>query len=403
MKKLMIAAVPMFVLVLITATAFGEDRVISALRDKALAEQATRLRTDDRIAFYVALVKAQPETLQYQVLLAGTYIQKMRETTDFSYIDRAEKLLQAVLDADSSQYDALRLRTETELERHNFKKVAQDSMHLAEIAPADSWNWGTLGDAYIELGDYDKAADAYQRMMNLRPDLASYNRAAHYRFLNNDMKGAIEIMKLAITAGSTAPENIAWCWVELGAYYLKSGQLDLAGKAYTSATQTFPNYHPAFAGMGKVYAAKGDIGRAIDSYTRAQSITPLPDYAAALYDLYLAAKQPAEAGKQKQLIETIDTLAKANGEKVNRNLAIIYADHDWHLDRALELATAELEYRKDVYTYDALGWVLYKNKRYGEAAKAMELALKLKTPEPGFQAHARLINESFAVSENKVK
>ena len=43
-----------------------------------------------------------------------------------------------------------------------------------------------LGDAQTELGNYDKAAEAYQKMVNLRPDLSSYNRAAYFRFLYGD-------------------------------------------------------------------------------------------------------------------------------------------------------------------------------------------------------------------------
>jgi len=37
-----------------------------------------------------------------------------------------------------------------------------------------------------------------------------------------------------------------------------------------------------------------------------------------------------EAKKQIELIEVVDRLAQANGEKTNRNLAIIYADQGRH-------------------------------------------------------------------------
>jgi tetratricopeptide (TPR) repeat protein len=378
----------------LSLTAAAEDRVLGALQDKLLAEQASRMTTDDRIKLYGVLVESRPDTLQYQVLLASGYIQKMRETMDFGYLDRAEKVLDRVLAADNTNYEALRLGTVIQLERHNFTKVVDLSRHLIEIAPTDSWNWGTLGDAFIELGDYEQAADAYQRMMTIRPDLASYNRAAHYRFLNNDVKGAIKTMQLAIGAGSSSPENVAWCWVELGAYYAKSGQSAEAERAYNSALQTFANYHPAYAALGKIQAARGETASAIENLRRAQSITPLPDYAAALYDLYFASGQKEEAAKQKQLIEVIDQLGRANGEKANRNLALIYADHDWNLGRSLELATAELEYRRDVYTYDALAWAQYKNGHYADAVKAMAQALKLHTPEPAFERHAQLIQEA---------
>jgi tetratricopeptide (TPR) repeat protein len=387
-------------LLLFTAFAAAQssspDRIAGALQERVLADQAARLKTDDRISLYNAMVQERPENLHYQVLLAGAYIQKMRETTDFSYVDRASKILERVLAADSSNYEALRLRTEVELERHNFKRVVEYSMQLTAIGPQDPWNWGTLGDAYIEIGDYDKAADSYQKMMNLRPDLSSYNRAAHYRFLMNDMAGAIDIMKRAIDAGSTSPENIAWCWVELGGYYLKTNRLGEAEHAYTNALRTFPHYHPALAGLGKVYKAEDKTSAAIESFTQAQAIVPLPDYAAALYDLYLQQGKKAEADRQMAMIDTIDRLAKANGEKVNRNLALIYADHDHRVDRALELAQAELDSRQDIYTFDALAWALYKNGKYPEAEAAMEKAVRLHTPEPAFRMHAEKIREAVA-------
>jgi tetratricopeptide (TPR) repeat protein len=212
----------------------------------------------------------------------------------------------------------------------------------------------------------------------------------------NDMEGAIDIMKRAIDSGSSSPENVAWCWVELGAYYLKSNRLGEAEHSYTNALRTFPHYHPALAGLGKVYAAQGKTGPAIESFTQAQAIVPLPDYASALYDLYSKQGNKAEADRQMAMIDTIDHLAKANGEKVNRNLALIYADHDHRVDRALELAQAELDSRQDIYTYDALAWALFKNGKYPEAKAAIEQAIRFHTPEPAFQYHAEKIREAEA-------
>lgn len=369
----------------------ASDRILGALEDRGLAEQVTRLRTDDRISLYDAMVKTKPDNLHYQILLAGAYVQKTRETTDYSYLDRAVAILNTVLSADGTNYEALRLFTETELERHLFAKAAESSRKLIAMHPEDPWNWGTLGDAQVEIGNYEAAAESYQKMVVLRPDLASYNRAAHYRFLFNDVSGAVEIMKKAIDAGSTAPENVAWCMVDLGNIYWKTGQLQLAKEEFAAALRTFRGYHPAYAGLGKTLAETGDWKGAIENYKQAQEITPLPDYAAALYDLYMKTGQDGEAKKQMELVQTIDRISAANQEKANRNLVLIFADHGIRLDRALQLAQAELEFRRDVYTYDALAWALYKNGRLAEAQDAMRKALVLKTPEPGFQHHAELI------------
>ena len=376
---------------------FGQstaDRVIGALSERALSEQVARLSTDDRIAMYSAMGQARPENAHYQVLLASAYVQKTRETTDFSYLDRAASLLSNTLTADGSNYEALRLLTETQLERHQFAEAAESSRRLIRIAPSDPWNWGTLGDGLIEMGDYDAAGDAYQKMVTLRPDLASYNRAAHFRFLYNDAAGAIEIMQRAIESGSAAPENVAWCLVDLGNIYLKTGQRDAAKKSFEQALRVFPNYHPSLAGVGRVLAQSGDVKGAIASYARAQQITPLPDYAAALFDLHMKLGQVEQARKQKELIEMTHAVSKASGERANRNLVLIFADHGWNLDRALELAQGELEFRRDVYSYDALAWALYKNGRVPEAREAMEKALKLATPEPLFREHAKAIREA---------
>ncbi len=381
----------------------GPDRLMNAYADRALADQVARLKTDERIKMYQALTAAQPENLHYANLLAGTYIQKMRETTDFGYLDRASQIVNDVISRDSQNYEALRLRSEVELERHNFKKVAEYSRDLAKIAPEDSWNWGTLGDALIEIGDYEHAADAYQKMVTMRPDLSSYNRAAWYRFLAGDMPGAITIMEQAIKAGSSSPENTAWCLVELGHLFMKSGRIEEAGQAYGAAVKVFPGYHPGYAGLGRSQAARGDLKAAIVSFERAQASTPLPDYAAALYDLYTATGETKKAKDQLDLVDLTEKLGRSYGETANRNLAMIYADHDLHVERALELATAELNVRRDIYTYDTLAWALYKNGKVAEAEKAIQEALKLGTPEPMFYFHAGMIARDPAQKKTYLK
>lgn len=371
------------------------DRLAQAYQDRILTESTSMLKTDEHISMYETLVKVQPEVLHYQNLLAGAYIQKVRESMDYSYLERASQLVNAVIGADAKNYEAARLRTEISLERHEFRQAAEYSEKLTEWAPNDSWNWGTLGDAMTELGDYDKAAGAYQQMVSLRPDLSSYNRAAYFRFLYGDVENAVKIMKMAISAGSPMAENTAWCEVELGKIYLKTGHAQEAAQTFNAALRRFPNYHPALAGVAQAAAAQSDWKTAIAYMQRAQASTPLPDYSAALYDYYTAAGDTKEAAKQKELIQVIDQVGQAAKEKANRNIAMIYADHDWHLDRALELARNELEVRGDIYTYDALAWALYKNKQYAEAGEAMKKAMQFKTPEPMFYYHAGLIDSAL--------
>ena len=322
---------------------------------------------------------------------AAAYLQKLRETGDFDSVRRAQKLIEQALALEPGNYEALRLSNEVDLQWHRFAKVAENSRKLAATKPDDPRNWGTLGDAEMELGQYNAAADAYQRMVNARPGLASFNRVAWYRWVTGDRAGAIQMMERAVGSRSAVPENVAWCLVELGQMRFKSGQWSEAAAAYENALVFFPGYHRALAGMGQTLRAQGRVPEAIAAYKQAQAVIPLPEYAAALEDLYQRGGQKQEAAKQAALIEMIAKMAEANGEKTNRTLALIWSDRGVHLDRALAMLQEEIKERPDVYTYDALAWALYKNGRYEEAAQASAQALQWNTPEPMFWYHASRI------------
>lgn len=347
--------------------------------------------TDARIAEYQRAIQSDPSSVEKQNSLAAAYIQKLRETGDGSYLERAGKILDAVLAHDSVNYEALRLRNEIALNLHQFAAVAEESRKLAAMSPKDPRNWGTLGDALMEMGEYDKAADAYQQMVNVRPGLSSYNRVAFYRFVTGDAEGAIAAMTNAIGAGSRVPENLAWCLVDLGWMYFKTGKTDEAAAAFGNALRVFPGYHRAYAGMGQVLAAQDRLPQAIESYRLAQAVVPLPEYAAALAELYAISGKEGEGKKQRALLDMLDQIGQAKGETTNRNLALVYADQDRKLDRAMQLAQAELNSRQDVYTYDALAWALYKNGRYAEAETASAQALRMRTAEPVFYFHSGMI------------
>jgi len=198
-------------------------------------------------------------------------------------------------------------------------------------------------------------------------------------------------MNQAIRAGSTSPENVAWCLSEMGDMLFKTGRTADAEYAFRSALRTFAGYHRAEAGLGRVLASQGHVDDAIAHLKNSQAVVPLPEYAGTLEALYARKGDEVNAARQRALIEATDKLMTANGEKANRNLALLYADAGRNLDRALELARAEFEVRDDVYSYDALSWVLYKNGDIAGAEAASRKALALGTPEPSFYSHAAMI------------
>jgi tetratricopeptide (TPR) repeat protein len=171
----------------------------------------------------------------------------------------------------------------------------------------------------------------------------------------------------------------------------KAGYSKEAHTVYDRALETLPGYHRAYAALGRFYAATGEYRRAAENFQKAQDVIPLPDYVAALETLDRTLGKPADAAKQRQLLDVIDKLSAANGEKGNRMLAVDLADENRRLDRAVQLAQGELATRKDVYTYDALSWVLYRSGKQSAAAEASAQAMAQNTPEPMFYYHAGII------------
>jgi tetratricopeptide (TPR) repeat protein len=365
----------------------SDESAALRLRDAKTAD----LSASERIDFYERLLAKSPGDQIVQARLAGAFIQKLRETTDFAYLDRASALVDKILAADPKNYDAIRLRIEIETHRHNFPKAAELARSLSDLNPSDQGSLGLLGDSLMELGRYDEAGDVYRRVLELGPNLASYNRVAYHRFVTGKTQEALGWMSLAIQAGSRIPENLAWCLVEFGDLLFKTGHIDDAHTAYDRALETLPGYHRAYGALGRYYAATGEYQRAVENFKKAQAVIPLPDYAAGLETVYQKLGDASGAAKQRELLDVIDKLGAANGEKGNRMLATVYADENRNLDRAVALAEGELAARQDVYTYDALSWVLFRDGRQKDAEAASVKAVALDTAEPMFLYHAGVI------------
>ncbi len=356
--------------------------------------QVPSFNTDQQIKLYQDWVAKDPSSVSSRTLLAGAYIQKTRESTDFGYLDRASNILDSVL-TEKQDYEALRLRNIVELTLHHFSKAAEYARAMTLRWPGDVQSWGTLGDALLEMGQYPGAREAFAKMLELKPGLMSYNRMGFYRFVTGDPEGGIALMQEAVKAAAKYPENKAWCLVELGNMYFKTARWTEAEQAYSEAIATFPASHAAYAGLGSVRAAQNKLAEAIQHYKRAQSITPMVQYAGALYDLYASIGKQAEARLEADMVDVVAKLEGVANQKANRTLALIYANQERNLTQSLAFAQADFEVRQDVYTYDVLAWALYKNKRYQEAWRASEEALKIGAPEALFFYHAGMIANSM--------
>lgn len=350
---------------------------------------------DRNVGAAQALIEKQPADSKGYNMLCAAFMQKARETGDFSFNARAEEALKHSFSAAPDNYEGIKLQAALELNYHRFSDALQTAQRAQAINRRDHDVYGEMVDALVESGDYSRAVETAQTMVDLRPDTASYSRISYLRALHGDTKGAIDAMKMAAEAANPGnPESVAWCSVHLGDELMNDGKLKEAEHEYDHALYIFPDYHLALAAKARARYAAGDTDNAVIFYKRAAERIPLPDYIAALGDLYAKLGRADEAKQQYEQVEFIEKTGAAGGT-YSRQLALFWADHDMRLDDALAAAERERRVRNDIYTADALAWCLYKKGRFAEAQTAMSEALRLGTRDSRLLYHAGMIAASY--------
>src|SRR6476620_3060219 len=208
--------------------------------------------TDQRIAALQQTVRLEPQVADGYTLLAGAYAQKVRETGDASFYNRAAGALRTALALDPHDAAAITQRGALELSRHDFRGGLRDALTARRLAPLVDKPFGVLVDALVELGRYGQAGRALQEMVDRRPDLAAYARVSYFRELHGDLAGARDALVRALSAGGEVPENDAYVRTLVGQLALVRGDVGGASHAFRGALASVPHYVPAEAGMAKV-------------------------------------------------------------------------------------------------------------------------------------------------------
>jgi tetratricopeptide (TPR) repeat protein len=367
--------------------------------------------TDRLIYTAQASVALNPKDAAGYAGLGAAYFQRARETGDVSDYQMAEESLNKSLDLDSTDFSAdaaLGTMAEVCMGEHRFADALSFAQKALSLGTGDLSPFAIVGDAYADMGEYEKAAVAYGRLtprdmtLSPRPAYARDSRLSFLRFIAGDTAAAIALMKKAVTEGVEAQlpsENMAWLHYELGEFETQAGDPASANAAYLAALEIHSGDYRALAALGKLRANNGRYQEAIELYQKAIAVVPMPVFVAELGDLYLTTGDKAEAKKQYALVEYIGLLGHINQVLHNRDLALFYADHDMKLAEALDLAQKELEVRHDVYTWDALAWALYKNGKLTEAASASEKAMRFGTRDSIILFHAGMIAEGLGRHE----
>ena len=327
-------------------------------------------RLDGEITRLQQLSKTKKDARQIVEQLGWTFVAKARVSYDPGFYKLAESAARCLETEYGRASEGKLLRGHVLHNMHRFKEAEELARELV-AARKGVFDYGLLGDALMEQGELEEATHAYQQMLDLKPSLQSYSRAAHMRWLKGDLPGALDLMKLAAAASSPRDsESAAWAYSRLAIYEFQSGHENEATDALNKAVEFVPGYAPALLLRGRMLLARGATAQALDLLRTAVKANPLPEYLWTLEEALGAANLPEEQQSIK------GRLAHSGPETDPRTFALYLATAHESPDTAMRLAQSELRSRSDVFTLDALAWAQASAGNFTDAHANILRALK---------------------------
>ncbi|MEY4096094.1 MAG: hypothetical protein RLZZ53_3293 [Acidobacteriota bacterium] len=336
------------------------------------------------------------------VALTNALIRLQRVNNDGRAVIAAEEHLRAFLKADPGHYDAPRMLGAVLLSQHRFGDAIAAANAAMAIDPRDAWNYGVAGDGCLELGDYERAFAAFDRMGQLQPGPPAYARTAYALELKGDLEGALDYMqKAADGAAPNDAESQAWHFTQVGDLLFKLRRLPLAHIEYKRAEATFPGHPMAVAGRARIRMADGDVAGARLMLQSQLAKTATPDLASAIGELSLALGDQGVADQYFQMAEQIERGAWGNGLRQPQTMARLLADRPGRAQEAVTLAEEAARSRADILTLDTLAWAYYKSGRVAEAQAASARALRTGSRDARIRCHAEVITSNAPASTHR--
>jgi len=354
--------------------------------------------TEQVILATQAHLRAAPGDVQAMDTLAAAYLQRVRELGDPSYYDKADSLLASALKLVPGDPEATLLSGTLALARHHFLDALAWGQRAAALDPHGADPLGVITDAQVELGRYDDAVATVQRMVDVRPGLASYSRVSYLRELHGDVDGAVAAMQMAVAAGGPVPENVAYVQVLLGNLFFNRGDLASAEAQYQAALRSDPGYVNATAAMARLRAAQERWSESIALYRNAVAVYPLPQYVIGLGDALSASGDARGAAQEYDLAVAEQHLQEASGVDVDQELALFLADHRRDMGDALAAAQRAMHDRPSVQSADALAWTLFQSGDARGALPVAQQAHRLGTRDALMYFHSGMIEAALGMT-----
>ena len=202
-------------------------------------------------------------------------------------------------------------------------------------------DYGLLGDVLMEQGRVDEAADAYQKMIDLKPCSQSYTRAAHLRWLKGDLDGAIELMRRVKSASPRDPSQ--WPGRYTHSRSTSCSAADCMASGARCGAAVLPDYAAGAARARARAACRSRAAEPRDAPRGRDARIRCPNTSGRS-----RTRSPRESDDEAR--PSNDELTATGARRDPRTLALFLATRGKRASKALALARTEIHNRRDIFT-----------------------------------------------------
>jgi len=194
--------------------------------------------------------------------------------------------------------------------------VVEQAQGLTAQYPETFLVWNILGASAFQIGMLDKAIEAYNKALSIKPDYAeAYNNIGVALKSQGMLDKAIEAYNEALLI----IPDYAEAYNNMGIALKSQGMLDKAIEAYNKALLIIPDYAEAYNNMGNALKSQGKLDKAIEAYNKALSIKP--NFAEACINMGIAIEGLIFKKPNSSLQSTIISLLDQKSYVRPRNIA----------------------------------------------------------------------------------
>jgi tetratricopeptide (TPR) repeat protein len=355
----------------------------SSQRVLAMSDPGGTAPVDAEVRAAQKWVERLPRSSDKLVELGRAWVQKARHSADPGFYLNAKACAELSQEIDPKAWLAKELFAQVALNQHAFGEAQGIAEEVLAHDPESFVTLGVYSDTLLELGKVDEAMQAAERMVDFKPNLASYVRISWFQWMRGDLPSALTSARLAIQAHADPgqPEPRAYALSQTATYFWHRGDYVGADAGYKQALSEHTDYPPALVGRAKVAMAQGEPRVAIEFLRAADKQAPLVETAWRLGDACEAAGDKACADAA--FAEVVHRGRREDG----RTLAQFYGVKNRDADEALRLTEKEMATRPGIWTEDARAWALYRAGRAAEARPLAASANRLGTPDAQLLYH----------------